>query len=250
MADPLREAMNRFERMSERARCFWREQAADAREARDRQEWKLLGYKTLDDYFEAVCGQGKTQLYKGIRALEELSSLPTEVVEKMSLESASLLGKMPEKERDADTVRAACEQTDREFSTTVRNTKAHLHIDQSQPITFKLHETAIEVIEGAIEKAMQVYGLTAKGAALERICEEWKQGDVSIEQHEAVRKLAVAIDDSLIVGQALPEPKAMAKIWQLCSRMQKVFHLTPREIAIPPSTKVDMTQAGKQPRVN
>ena len=181
--------------------------------------------------------------------IEKLRDLPADAVKQMSLENAATVAKLPEKERDAETVAVACAESGTVLKKKVKAEKAHCHIDFSETISFKLHETAREGVDETVDHAMKKYGLNAKGAALERICVEWRQGEVSIEQYEAVRKMVSSVEESIVPGEALPRPKAWAMVLQLAERMGKVFGFKPREIAVPPGKRVDMTPSGKQPRV-
>jgi hypothetical protein len=234
--------------MRHRANSYWYEQSRDAIAARDNEEWKTLGYKSFGAYLDEALGEGKSTIYLGMGTLEKLKEMPAEIVSQMSLENAATVAKLPEKERDAETVAAACTKPGKDLRSKVRKEKAHLHLDFSETVSFKVHETAIQVIDRAIEKIMEMHQLTAKGAALEYLCKEWMDGDVSIEQHEAVRNLFDAVEDSVVPGVAVPTPKAMFKIYQLTQRVGRLFHYKPREIGVPPAE--GKAEAGRQPRVN
>jgi hypothetical protein len=174
------QAKERFDRMRQRARSYWYDQSLDAIAARDNREWETLGYKSFGAYIDEALGQGSSTVYLGMGTLEKLKGMPPDIVNQMSLDNATIVASLPEKERDAETIAVACTQSGKELKAKVRVEKAHLHLDFSETVSFRVHETAIPVIDQAIKRMMEMHNLTAKGAALEYICQEWFEQSVDV----------------------------------------------------------------------
>src|ERR1017187_3210991 len=168
-------AKQRFDRMSHRSKHFWIDTARDASEAKANREWEILGYAGFDEYLKAACGWCKSQAYVGMGALERLKELPEDVVQKMSLGNAALLGKIPPKERDADLIRSACLESEVEFAKTLQANKPAQHVDVTTLFTIRLHETAKLAIIEVLDEAKKHYDCASYGEALEYVCQEAQQ---------------------------------------------------------------------------
>ena len=223
-------AQERFDRMKNRATRYWQEQARDAKEAHDREEWKTLGYDSFNDYLDAACDWGRSQTYAGMRALEKLSDLPAEVVERLPLGNAVILSNIPPQERDAETVRDAVEGTQKNFVQSVKRRKPNLHINVSETVSFKLHEGAQEVWRNALEDAKEEIGgkNVADGEAVEYIITQWQagRGGETTARTQAIQawvRTVEAIINELLPTLKFPDAKQWARNVIACERVRQAF---------------------------
>ncbi len=139
--------------------------------------YRWAGYKTLDDWLEDVGVIGRSHAFHLRDLYTDLEkTIPAEVLSQLPLNNAEDLVKLPEsKRKDKDTLEAARTMTNRKFREHIERLQPGMHLDSTDRITFKLHATAIPVVERAIKLAMD-QGARTRGEALENVCADWLAG--------------------------------------------------------------------------
>lgn len=140
--------------------------------------YQWAGFKTFDGWLESVGDLKRSQAYH----LRDMSlalenSVPKEVIPNLPLNNAEDLLRLPASKRgNPETLDLACKSVNSKFREHINKVHPGLHLERRAYKGFKMEESAIVIVEQALDLAMEQAGVESEGAALEYICADWLAG--------------------------------------------------------------------------
>jgi hypothetical protein len=141
---------------------------------RKHQWWSKLGYRSFRKWMHEVVGRRKSTIYVAMNAVEALEDVADDELEKMTLDNASRLSRVPRSKRTPDLVKRAQTETGKEFTRTV-NGVAPGAIPEEASSHFEVwgEPSLVAVAEQAIEVAMILERTDSRTLAFERVVSEF-----------------------------------------------------------------------------
>jgi hypothetical protein len=165
----------------------WMASGKIIKEFHDEQLWKVIGYDSFKAWVEQRCGHAVDYAYKAMRISSELSDLPPEKVQKLTLDNASKIVKLPKSQRTDEVLEMASSMAPKEFSKRIEEEHPAVFTDEGQEtLSFRVKRSLAAVMRDAIDTATQMeaekhsdakpgcdcrrcQGLSTKEVGLERI---------------------------------------------------------------------------------
>jgi hypothetical protein len=123
-----------------------------------------LGFERFDEWMESRLGRSRSQSYQAMQVIEELEGdVPLSVITDMPLQSASVLTKVPKKNRKV-LAKMATEQTAQEFVKTVNRTVPNLHLEETANFQIWAEASLVFSANELVKKIQAKFGCSRAGA--------------------------------------------------------------------------------------
>lgn len=147
-----------------------------ARNIRDREYYRRIGFEHFNDWMESRIGESRASLYKKMRIVEKLSDLPISTLETLPITNCEILLEVPPSKRLEMAEKARLLPVS-EFAALVERVPGNglQSKEFGIPVTFVLTASQKRIVDKALGKMMSEGDdpPTRRADALEFICQEY-----------------------------------------------------------------------------
>jgi hypothetical protein len=198
----------------------------------DAKMWTQVGYDTFSEWLKAVGEDSRSWAYSLAELYAEVeATVPAEALPNLTAANANDLTKLPENKRSDPTILAAAqEMSNPKFRKVLNKFQPGLALEEKEFKSFKMGDAARSVVMESVKIAIDESGgeIKTEGAAIEFICNEWKQqrdGEAG-NQRSAVQswvRTVEAIINELLPTLKFPDAKQWARNVIACERVRNAF---------------------------
>jgi hypothetical protein len=155
-------------------------------EVEQREYWRYMqgDWHSMDQWLSVAAPVCRTSGYAALKAVRELSDVPTDQLIEMPRCNVGLLAKVPKKNRTPEVIDAAKSLSENAFTGFVQREVPDEHIEHKLPMRFKPDASQRQVIEDALKLAMEREELVSREDALEAICADYLISGEDVPQEE------------------------------------------------------------------
>jgi hypothetical protein len=192
-----------------------------------------MGFKSLDDWLDAIGDIGRSQAYGLAGIYRELSqTIPEEAITQMTVANAKDLAKVPVSKRTADLVQAATQLPNKQYRDVQNKVVPNLAIEPKEYKGFQLDASALKVVEEGLALARKNENLETDSAALEFVFAQYVSSEGDTPYYSSAKAVVETVEEQIDPDDLArpPDAKGWGRVLVVVRKMSRVFGLKERRV--------------------